>query len=128
MKAPRKNRIVKSAFPDPTVPEVSVEIDGSTYRLCFDFAALAVAKAKLREAHVEINVLGALNFNAIDVDTLPALFFAATQAYHPDLSWEQARGLVSLRTAPGIFSAVRAAYIAAMIPAAKNPPAADRRN
>jgi len=114
---------------DPTVPDVEVEIEGESYHLAFDMNGLALAKTKLRLAGVEANLLSSMNFQAIDVDTLPVLFFAALQRYHPKMSWADARKIITLQTAPGIFVGVRQAYIAAMLPkVGANPLAATRRN
>lgn len=109
-------------LPDPTIPDVSVEVDGSSYRLCFDFEALARAKAMLRKAGVEVNILRCLDFREVDVDTLPLLFFAAAHRFQPELSYAEAQRAVSLRTAEGILSGIFAAYTAAMSKDTANPP------
>jgi len=120
----RKIRKIASLPDDPTIPEVSIEIDEKKYRLCFDFAALAKAKSKLREHGVEVNLLQSLDFRIIDVDTLPVLFYAASQHFQPNLTWEEAVRLVNVRTALGIFEGLGAAYMAAMVKPDKNPPLA----
>jgi len=121
-----RKQIKKKAIvtPDPTIPDVSVEVDGETFHLCFDFSALALAKAELRKQGVEVNILRSIDFREIDVDTLPALFFAAALRYRPDLEWSRAVELVNLRTAAGIHGALASAYMAAMLEPGKNPPEA----
>lgn len=116
-----KRRADAVPVPDPTIPDVSVEVDGERFRLCFDFRALAVAKARLRELGIEFNVLRSIDFMNIDVDTLPALFFAAAQRYQPKLTWQQAEKLVNMRTAIGIFGGLSSAYTASMLKPDKNP-------
>jgi hypothetical protein len=118
----------KTVIPDPMISEVALEIGGERFSLCFDFAALATAKAKLREYGVTINLLHALNFSEMDVDTVPALFFAATQRHQPDLSWEHAQQLVNLRTVSSIFNGLAAAYKVAVVEPKQNPPQADRQS
>ncbi|MDE2099255.1 MAG: hypothetical protein KGL39_18520 [Patescibacteria group bacterium] len=116
-----KKKKAQRVIPDPTIPDVTVEIDGERFRLCFDFGALAIAKAKLRAAKVDVNILHSIDFSAADVDTIPALFFAASQKFQPDLSWEHARELVTLRTVDAIGVGLFSAYRAAMAEPAKNP-------
>jgi hypothetical protein len=89
--------------------------------LCFDFGALATAKAKLREQGVEINILRMIDFTALDVDTLPALFFGAAQKHQPQLTWKRAQELVTINTAGSIAVGLFAAYRAAMLEPDKNP-------
>jgi hypothetical protein len=124
----RVNRNKVDGFPNPVIPEVSIELDGEVYKLCFDFQALAIAKAKLKEAGVEINVLRSINFADLDVDTLPAVFFAAASRCQPGLTWEQAQRTVNIRTAGSIAVGLFAAWKAAMAKPAKNPPVADKES
>jgi hypothetical protein len=113
----RRSEIVSN----PTQPDVAIEIDGEEFRLCFDFRALAIAKAKLKAAGVEVNLLRAIDFNSLDVDTLPALFFGAALRYQPELTWQRAVALVNMRTAVGIFTGLASAYASAMMEPGKNP-------
>jgi hypothetical protein len=123
-----KRSIARSPKFDPSIPRVTVEIDGEPFDLCFDFRALAAAKEKLRELDppVEINILRSLDFHGLDVDTLPALLYAAAFRYQPDLSWERAQELVNLRTAGAVYAALAEAYMQALsVPVdAANPPQA----
>jgi hypothetical protein len=118
----------KDSFVNPTIPDVSIQADGETYRLCFDFQALATAKAELKARGVEVNVLRSINFGALDVDTLPALFYASAMRYQPDLSWERAQAIVNIRTAGNISVGLYAAWRAAMVRPSQNPPRAARKN
>lgn len=117
----RKRKPAGLVMLDPTIPDVAVRIGDEEFHLCFDFAAMATAKARLRKSGVEINLLRAIDFRALDVDTLPALFFAAAQRYHPDLDWERAQQLVSIRDAEAIALALFAAYRAAMLEKPSDP-------
>lgn len=110
--------------PNPTIPDVTIEVDGRSFRLCFDFRALAIAKAKLKAAGIDFHVLRSIDFQQVDVDTLPALFFAAANKHQPDLGWEEAEGLVNIRTAIGILAGLATAYTGAMAPPDTNPPEA----
>jgi hypothetical protein len=115
-------------IPSPVAPEVSVEADGESYRLCFDFGALAVAKQKLKQKGIELNLLRSIDFQGLDVDTLPALFFAAAQKHQPEVSFERAQEIVNLRTAGVIAIGLFTAWKAAMVMPGKNPRSAAREN
>jgi esterase/lipase superfamily enzyme len=104
----------RNVLPDPITALVFVDIDGEKFQLSFDFGALATAKAKLREAGIQLNVLRSLDFESLDADTLPAMFFAACQQFQPYLTWERARRLVNLRTGAAVIQGLVAAYVAAM--------------
>jgi hypothetical protein len=106
------------------IPDVAVEIDGETFRLCFDMAALRLAKAQLRAAGVRINILRSLNWEDLDVDSVPELFFAAALRYQPTLTWARAIEVANLKNAAGIFGGLAAAYTAAMAEPDENPPQA----
>lgn len=110
--------------PNPTIPDVAIEVDGRSFRLCFDFQALAIAKAKMKAVGVYVNILKALDFREVDVDTLPALFFAAALRFQPDLSWENANKLITMQTCTGIFGGLAVAYRMAMVGNTANPPGA----
>jgi len=111
---------------DPTLPDGETEIAGEKFRLCFDFGALAEAKALLRKSGVELNVLRSLDFTALDVDTLPALFFAASHRFQPGLTWPRAQSLINMRTGARVVDDLAKAYIAAMSEPTQNPPTADQ--
>jgi hypothetical protein len=109
------------ASSNPIIPDVAIEIEDESYRLCFDFQALADAKGALKAQGVEINVLRSIDFSSLDVDTLPALFFAAARRYQPQLSWKRAQQIVNVRTASSIAVGLFAAWKGAMAKPSKNP-------
>lgn len=111
---------------DPMIPEVAIELGGVTLRLSFDFEALAIAKAKLKEQGVNVNILRSLDFGSLDVDSLPALLFAAAHRHQPHVSWARVRKMVTLKTAEAIVIALFEAYKAAMIETAEDPQVASQ--
>lgn len=113
---------------NPTDPEIFIEIAGERFSLVFDFKALAAARSRLRQAGVVVNLLRCLDFENLDADTISPLFFAACLHNHPDLTWERARDLVTMKTAGGIANALALAYIASMREGEPNPPTAAQTN
>lgn len=109
---------------NPVIDTAVIEIDGERFELCFDFGAMARVKAELREHGIRMNLLRSLDLGELDVDTLPVLFFATARARHPDLTWERAQALVTVRTAAGLIDALVQAYKVAMEPAKADPPLA----
>src|SRR5580704_7905045 len=78
---------------DPTLPFTEITIAGATYKMCFDYEALAKAETILvRMGHdVNLNVcLPRLNFANTRV-----LFAASLLAYQPETDFEVAKALVS---------------------------------
>lgn len=108
----RKKRKIAGSEVDPTLPRIEIEIDGKTYRLCFDLAALAEAKAHFAKAGHKINVLQALS--ELDVDNLRVLFPCALHKFHPEIGFEEAQKLITYRTMFEMSGAVLATWAACM--------------
>ena len=117
---------------DPTLPDVSVEINGKVYRLAYTFAALALAQAKLKTVNGTINVFRAVMFTDVDPIDLCVLFYAGLQANHPDLTYDEACELITLQNYGDVFKACYKAYTESMAPPdskedAANPPEPEQK-
>lgn len=98
----------KQPKPDPTLPFTPVEIDGTQYRLCYDFGAIGAIEAELEaEGHPDVNLL--VSAWQINARTLPVLFAAGVRTYHPELGFEDAKKLVNWSNAMRLTVAIRKA-------------------
>lgn len=104
---------VKLQF-DPTMPTGEIEIDGTRYRMCFDFAALAQAEGELQAKGIPVNILASIKLNSIS--SVQTLFAASLRRYQPDLDWFDALKLVTWQTYAAIAPAVAYALSEAMAP------------
>lgn len=78
------------------IPSYPVVIGTKTYKLCFDLDELGKAEEALnREGH-RVNMLFALDVGSMNLQSVKILFAAATRTFHPELSYEDARALVTL--------------------------------
>jgi hypothetical protein len=94
--------------------DVSLAIDGKTYLLRLTIGALAEARRALRQQGIVINLLMSLSLDDMDADTLPGLLFGALRVHHPSVTFSQAKQMVRFDTYGIVFSAIVAAYSAAM--------------
>jgi hypothetical protein len=118
-KALRKKRpAVAEAAAKPTIeglqPDTTIYLQGKTYHLFFDYAALALAEEKLIEAKRPVNMVLQLDMRGVGATRLPILFFASLVAKQPAITFEEASALISVRTALPVHNAVYDAYLAAM--------------
>ena len=117
---------------DPTLPKVEVGLGGKTYFLCFTFAALALAEAKLREVGTRVNLLHALDLTDMHAEQVVPLLFAALLTHQPDIDPVTVAGLVTFKSIPAIYTGISNAYIASLAEAkdgdAKQHPAEPQPN
>lgn len=99
---------------DPTLPKASVTLDGVTYHLCFTFAALILAEAKLREQGVIVNLIEALDLNSLDATKVVPLVYAALVTHQPDTTFEDAAKLVTLRHFAALRLSLYEAFVESM--------------
>jgi hypothetical protein len=99
---------------DPTLPKVEVVLGGQKYFLCFTFAALATAEARLRDVGTRINLLHALNLTDMHAEQLVPVLFAAMLTHQPDITPEAVAKLVTFKSLPNIFPAIMDAYVASL--------------
>jgi hypothetical protein len=87
------------------LPKVSVELDGKSYGLAFDFNALARA-----EELTGLNMLKALDFQGLSATTFRALLFASLLKLQPEVTLEEVGSLIQYAKLPDLYKAVARAY------------------
>jgi hypothetical protein len=108
----KRNKVAGNPALDATLPDVSIELAGETYHLCFDYAALSLAERKLSAAGIKVNLLEAMG--SIGAEKLPFLFYAGLIKAHPSISFEEAKALITMKTLTSIYGAVVNAFVASM--------------
>ena len=103
-----KRNAVAGTASDPVVEFAKVEIDGETYRLAYDFNAIAEAE-KLADANLLHGIAGLLGKGA-NAAQIRGLLYAALRKAHPKLTLAQAGALIRIDTIPDIYDAIEAAY------------------
>jgi hypothetical protein len=107
-------RKIAGTIADATLPKTPVEIDGKIYNLCFTLGALSEAETSInaelaREGRDDyVNLLYALP--AGNLASTRIIFAAAVRAFHPELTFEQARDLPALEDLYTIAVKVREAW------------------
>jgi hypothetical protein len=108
---------------DPTVNYVEVKLEGKTWKLAYDFHALALAEQLTGQPLVE-----ALYLQGITMRQLQGLFLAAALKAQPKTTPEEVVALMSnLRNMMAIQKAVADAWVASMPPADDDDPNGLRR-
>jgi hypothetical protein len=97
---------------DPTLPKTPITIKGITYQMCLDLGALAEAEAALiAEGHHEVNLLYALpNQNLSNTRTV---FAASLRKFHPEISFDDAKKLLSFDALYAVALKIQEAWTAA---------------
>ncbi len=88
---------------DPTLPDVSIEVAGKKYQLCYDFNAICQVYAETRVNLLEGFELG----NPI---VLRAMFWASVLKHQPKLTVEDAGSLVNADTIGAITEGLMLAW------------------
>ena len=115
----------KREVSNPTVPFTEVDVNGKTFKMCFDYGAIALAEAKFRsEGHRETYLLIAAPEPEV-VQNLKFLFACSLQPHHPEIGYEEACALVTPRTQQSIYLAFKKAWEEAM--PEPNPPAPEQQ-
>lgn len=110
---------------DPSLPFAEITILGETYKMCFQFRALAKAEAGLRKQGVAANLLWQMP--TLTFENIPIVFAAALGTFHPELKFEEVVDLLDYDTVFEVRDKVLDAWVAAMPKRegkAKNPPSA----
>lgn len=107
-----KQRKVAGTAIDPTLPKTPIEINGKTYDLCFDLGALAEAEQALnREGH-HVNLLAALP--VLNLTNVRVIFAAAIRKFHPEISYDEAVGMITFLNLYAIANIIAEAWKAAL--------------
>lgn len=101
---------------DPTVPFTPIDINGVTYKMCFDIRSLILAERKLNEAvrvgDPKIDI--AVTFRELNLENTCILFAASLQRFHPEISFDDALNLITMPVVSRVTNAVVAAWVAAL--------------
>jgi len=118
----RRESVAGTAL-DPVIEFATLEIDGETYHLAYDFNAIAEAE-KLAEANL-LHGMAALMFNSTTAVQLRGLFYAGLRKAHPKMTLAQVGAMIRIDTMPDIRDALLRAYNASLPEAKKilDPPA-----
>jgi hypothetical protein len=109
-----KVTVAKNPAIDPTLPKVPLKLGKETHYLCFDFAAFALAEARLRQAGVTVNLLHALDLSAMNAERVVPLLFASLVKHQPTITPEEVAKLVTFKNLGAIFEAIGKAYEASL--------------
>jgi hypothetical protein len=93
---------------DPTLPFTEIAIAGKTYKMCFDYEALAQAETRLVKMGHDVNLnvcLPRLNFANTRV-----LFAASLLTYQPDTDFVAAKALVTRLNLFAVLNAMITAW------------------
>lgn len=111
--------IANSVTANPVLPFQEINIEGITYKMCFDFGALADAETRMIAKGIDVNLnfcLPRLNFANTRI-----LFAASLMAYHPEIDPVVAMGWVSPHNNLEILNAILDAWKQS-VPGAKSGP------
>jgi hypothetical protein len=89
-------------------PFTEIVIEGNTYKMCFSFAALAMAEISLRNQGYDVNLLQGLIVRTFA--TLRVLFAASLHVYHPELLFEATMDWLTPYNAHEVLLAVNKAW------------------
>lgn len=108
-----RKRIANTAA-DATLPKTPVTIGGKTYNLCLDLGALAEAETAINS---ELQRAGRNDFvnllYALPVQNLANtrdVFAAAMRPFHPEISFDEAKALITVNDLWVVADAVAKAY------------------
>ena len=97
---------------NPTQKTTSINLAGREYKLVFDFDAIAEAEDLLDRP-----ILSGLTKREFDhprINLVRGFFFAAALKHQPDLTYEQAKALVTPQAMPSIWAECLGAWAASM--------------
>jgi hypothetical protein len=94
--------------PNPALPFVPIVIDGITYKMVFDFGALAAAEEALLAKGFDANLLMAMVRRTFS--TVRTLFAASLYAYQPEIDFNEAQNWVTQANIIEIMLAIDKAW------------------
>ena len=108
-------KIAGNPATDPTMPKVTVTLDGATYNLAFTFASLATAETEMKKLGKPINIFHAMDFDALDATSMIALLYAALLPGHPEISIDHLPSMLTVKAIPAIRQALFDAFVLSMV-------------
>lgn len=97
----RKTAVAGVPGLDPTLPNVPLVLNGTTWHLAFDFNSLATVGSL-----TGLNLLSKLDLQNLNAGEYRALLYSTLLKNHPDLTLEQAGSLINLASLPAITVAL----------------------
>jgi len=94
----------------PEKPVVKLSLDGTDYKLCYDFEAIAEVEELLDKPL--ITGIREKDVRTPTVSLVRAMFFATAHAHHPALTFAQAKHLVTRDTLVAVWTKVLEAWTA----------------
>lgn len=107
-----RRKTVAGTAADPLVEFVTLEIDGESYKLAYDFNAIAEAE-KIAECNLLQGIAGVL-LNNMTAKQLRGLLYAAMGKAQPKTTLAKAGALCRIDTMPDIRDALLKAYNASL--------------
>ena len=96
---------------NPVAPLTDVTINGVTYQLIFDIEAFATAE-ELLDRSLLVGGLTQKEIEAPRIKLTRVLFYATLQAKHPEITFEQAKALITTKNFVKVFTAIVNAWVA----------------
>jgi hypothetical protein len=90
---------------DTMLKKTPIEIDGVTYYMCFDFLALREAERQFMIEGHRASLVVTLQ-DPFSIDAVCCVFPCAIHRFHPEITWEQAVGMVNLWNIDQIGAAI----------------------
>jgi hypothetical protein len=109
-----KQKRIAGTIADATLPKTPIEIGGKTYNLCFTLGALSEAETSInaefaRQGSEErVNLLQALP--SANLASTIIVFAAAVRTFHPEITFDEARELLTFDDLLAVFLKVRDAW------------------
>lgn len=113
-------RAISNTTADPTLAVTPVVIGDKEYKLCFDYGALAEAEAHYNAQGHNVNLLFSLP--KFSLESVRINFACSVRKFHPELSFEDACKLVTIKSMTAIANAVATAWYAEMPEAFEDQP------
>ena len=130
-----RKTVAGAAGADPTLPDVTLVIDGKTWHLVYNYDAIARAERALNAAaaaatpkgvpFVPINLLRGFNLEEASAEQLRGLLYAALMTAHPKVTLKEVSTLIRMDTLTDIYGTIAACWMQSQ-PAKKTEEDADR--
>ena len=95
---------------NPTLPNIALELDGTTYRLAFDFNALCMAE----EVTGQNLMQRVFDLREMPAKTFRAVLWASLLKAQPDVTLERSGALITPGNIPTIYSKLVEAWFASV--------------
>jgi len=94
---------------DPTQPPVKVILSGETYSLLYSFSAICTA-----EELTGMELLESITLQGLSARKYAAMLYSALLTYHPDITLDEVRALITVANLSTISNGLVAAWVGSM--------------